>query len=197
MKYIALTILLFVSFEIYSQNNNYYRLYAGIDFGVGTSTDGYIDLNLITKSDYIYSLFFLTQFKKSTSVPNDFDPGVTVFGDGIPKIKMNTFGVSFGKVFNSEYNYINTSLKGGILFGNIEEPCNFTKKYKPHPWYDLSSNYEYELKKGSLYGLLINYNIEFMFSKFFGLRTSLYSNINLKQPTFGIKFGIIFGLLKK
>lgn len=201
MKLVFLIVLLLISLINYSQNDSCYKYYVGVNGGKGMTSDFHTDLSIVTKSDYVYNIFYLSQNKKSPSLPPDFIyGGLKIFGDGIPRINICTFGFSCGKLINTKYNSIKINLRGGFLIGEIFKPYNFVPRQSQSSGmgfnFNLNSNYTYDIKKEYIYGLFLNPGIEFMFSRFLGIRAGICANINLIESTVGGELGIIFGRLK-
>jgi hypothetical protein len=199
MKTVITILLFFQSQLIWSQEQEPKRnsYYLGTKVGIGTTKNIHIDLNFVNKSKYSFSVFYLFQTTKADSVPSDFDPGLIIYDDCLeleyPQEKMNCIGFTIGKSGTFFSDYLNIGCKLGILFGHYREPTN----YQEIPTGLIGENYTWELtKRETLVGLIINPEIKFYPTKYFGFSVGGLFNVNKTMPSVAFEFGVVAGLLR-
>ena len=194
IKYIL--ILFFISIQFtnaqVTKNN---KLYASSELSIGNYLGVDVNLNMITKKNYIFKVGFNGNFRASKSTPSDYvdivDP---VLLEG-PRDYFNSFQVGFGKLYN--IGKIENLDENGIVRANISFGLGITTLKERVNWRLINNSYYIsDGKRYSTISLIINPKIEFPFKKFLGLTISPMIQINKYRTYFGIGIGQMIGLVR-
>ena len=196
IKYIL--ILFFISIQFtnaqVTKNN---KLYASSELSIGNYLGVDVNLNMITKKNYIFKVGFNGNFRSSRSTPSDYvdivDP--TLFAG--PRDYFNSFQIGFGKLYN--IGKIENLDENGIVRANISFGLGITTLKERVNWRLNNNSFLYYISDGKRYStisLIINPKIEFPFKKFFGLTISPMIQINKYRTYFGIGIGQMIGLVR-
>ena len=186
IKYIL--ILFFISIQFtnaQAAKNN--KLYASSELSIGNYLGVDVNLNMITKKNYIFKVGFNGNFRGSRSTPSDYDSG--------PRDYFNSFQIGFGKLYN--IGKIENLDENGIVRANISFGLGITTLKERVNWrLNNNSYYISDGKRYSTISLIINPKIEFPFKKFLGLTISPMIQINKYRTYFGIGIGQMIGLVR-
>ncbi|MDA9295092.1 hypothetical protein N9Q22_00305 [bacterium] len=196
IKYIL--ILFFISIQFtnaqVTKNN---KLYASSELSIGNYLGVDVNLNMITKKNYIFKVGFNGNFRSSRSTPSDYvdimDP--TLFAG--PRDYFNSFQIGFGKLYN--IGKIENLDENGIVRANISFGLGITTLKERVNWRLNNNSFLYYISDGKRYStisLIINPKIEFPFKKFLGLTISPMIQINKYRTYFGIGIGQMIGLVR-
>ena len=194
IKYIL--ILFFISIQFtnaqVTKNN---KLYASSELSIGNYLGVDVNLNMITKKNYIFKVGFNGNFRSSRSTPSDYvdivDP--TLFAG--PRDYFNSFQIGFGKLYN--IGKIENLDENGIVRANISFGLGITTLKERVNWrLNNNSYYISDGKRYSTISLIINPKIEFPFKKYLGLTISPMIQISKYRTYFGIGIGQMIGLVR-
>lgn len=191
-------ILFFISIQFtnaqVTKNN---KLYASSELSIGNYLGVDVNLNMITKKNYIFKVGFNGNFRSSRSTPSDYvdivDP--TLFAG--PRDYFNSFQIGFGKLYN--IGKIENLDENGIVRANISFGLGITTLKERVNWRLNNNSFLYYISDGKRYStisLIINPKIEFPFKKFLGLTISPMIQINKYRTYFGIGIGQMIGLVR-
>lgn len=187
IKYIL--ILFFISIQFtnaqVTKNN---KLYASSELSIGNYLGVDVNLNMITKKNYIFKVGFTGNIRGSRSTPSDYDSGFT-------EDYFNSFQIGFGKLYN--IGKIENLDENGIVRANISFGLGITTLKERVNWrLNNNSYYISDNERIRTISLIINPKIEFPFKNFFGLTISPMIQINKYRTYFGIGIGQMIGLVR-
>ncbi len=164
MKSIIIIIAaLFCSYTGYCQASGPF-IYGEMGAGYGTAFAFKLGVNTIFKTYNIISVDFYYTQRPAPDVPSDYHTGLL---GGLPKQRLYTFGLMYGKVLFAKPQKIRYTLKGGLAMGSAMTPANFTQASYTGI-YNFDPNYEYTYHTVFNYGLVLNPTVEFPLGRGFG-----------------------------
>ncbi len=173
-------------------------LYLSSKVSLGNFSGFSSNLNYVWKNSYSLSLGFSSSSSEDHSAPDDYTGDFSLFGgNSHPKNVLNNYTLMFGKIVNFKTNKIRLNLAIGAGYGKYTENHNWQKK-KSSSWGSILSanNYTWDKRKTSIYSLIINPEVEFIFTKYFGLSFSPIVQISDKKTFYGAGIGILLGKIR-
>jgi hypothetical protein len=194
IKYILVLFIISIQFtNAQVAKNN--KLYASSELSIGNYLGVDVNLNMVTKKNYLFKVGFTGNIRGSRSTPSDYVDIMDPILLGGPRDYFNSFQIGFGKLYN--IGKIENLDENGIVRANISFGLGITSLKERVNWrLNNNSYYISDEKKISTISLIINPKIEFPFKKFFGLTISPMIQINKYRTYFGIGIGQIIGLVR-
>lgn len=194
IKYILVLFLISIQFtNAQVAKNN--KLYASSELSIGNYLGVDVNLNMVTKKNYLFKVGFTGNIRGSRSTPSDYVDIMDPILLGGPRDYFNSFQIGFGKLYN--IGKIENLDENGIVRSNISFGLGITSLKERVNWrLNNNSYYISDEKKISTISLIINPKIEFPFKKFFGLTISPMIQINKYRTYFGIGIGQMIGLVR-
>jgi hypothetical protein len=190
---------------VYQKHGTYYYDELGVVLGnqacLKNATSVMFDNKFIITLGYYYTS------RQSPYLPSDYNTGTGLFeiSDVLPQQTTSMYGLMVGKVFAAPNRKTRVILRGGFCFGVASTPQNFRRTPTVADPYAVftsgfstllfgnGASYTYDVVDEHTSGLIINPTVEFPLSRFFGLSTGLFANLNSVSSTFGLDVNIIFG----
>jgi hypothetical protein len=188
--------VLFLSTGLRAQflDNNFIYLNAGLSGG--NYFGGTLSLSNIYKEKLIFQLGYSDFLRYARSQPDDFDGGVMdalLWGTLSPTDQLRSYEFMMGKVkVLNHKGSTRLNLKAGLAYTQIIEPMN----YKRMDTSVLGPNYSFEYRQINSVGILINPELEFPFSRFFGLSISPFLSLGNQHKNVGIGIKTMAGILR-
>jgi len=194
IKYILVLFIISIQFtNAQVAKNN--KLYASSELSIGNYLGVDVNLNMVTKKNYLFKVGFTGNIRGSRSTPSDYVDIMDPILLGGPRDYFNSFQIGFGKLYN--IGKIENLDEKGIVRANISFGLGITSLKERVNWrLNNNSYYISDEKKISTISLIINPKIEFPFKKFFGLTISPMIQINKYRTYFGIGIGQMIGLVR-
>jgi len=158
-----------------------------------------LNLNYIFNNNYSLQAGISDLFRDSKSKPEDFTSGLTgLLTFGLSNLiyydEMDNYQILLGKIFKTNKNSSTRfNIAGGIGYTYLTEAVN----WKHVTNYTIGENYTYDIVKHGSISLIINPQVEFPFSRFFGITCSPMLLINKDRTYIGIGIGAMLGLLRE
>lgn len=192
---IILASFLFVS-PGFAQNNEPF-VYADIGMGKGTFISYKLGLNFFFNDRHSVGLYYNRHWRDGVAVPSDYHRSFALeIGNGIPNDRVSFWSATYGRVLPmtdiSRFN-----LKVGAVGGYHYRPENFARVKPATGVLAPSANYNYDVTKRTLYGLLLNPVAEFTFSHGFGMSLGASCMFTNVQTFFSVDLTFIAGSLRK
>lgn len=188
----CLLLVIFAPQKSSSQSSHYYL---SVGIGRGNTTSGSIQFEK-AKNRISYGVVYLSEYGKAKNVPANFQPGLTFFGNGIPKISLNSFGISIGKYFLLD-NGLRLHLKAAPMLSIVKKPSHFRPRASSCTGMGiclgLGSNYNFDFVKIVTPSLLLNPILEIPLARKFAVFVDAGSNLNAKYITIYGGGGLLFG----
>lgn len=171
-------------------SNFHGQLYIGGNTGplYGIAANVYLSNKAILGLDYNSNHF------DATNLPEDYEPGLKIFDDGIPKDKITSYSILLGMYLPSENTLARLAIEAGPGFKTYDE-THFT----PRPstgWLDFGSNYDTYITHHSAFGLMAEARLEFYFSRHAGLSLGTSLNVSEYKVLPALKFALLIGNLR-
>ena len=157
--------------------------------GIGTHQDFRFSADFILPSQLSLCGSLQALQCSSPETPADYEEGLCIWDDCQPRIKTTTYGVLAGRVVGLS-RFFRLNLRGGLAIHDTETPVNF-RRIPPDPFH-LSSNYQYDKKRSTNVGMLLEPRLEFLPSRAWGLGLGVFAHVNQTNPAFGV-FLELFG----
>ncbi len=177
--------------------DNNFIYYSG-DVNFGNYLRGNQELNYIYKSKYSLKIGQTMSMRFAKSQPDDYSTGL--IGGMFLQIpftfdKIESYYISVGGVLNlNKKRTLRANLSIGGGYTTIKEPYNWQPVEDPK---GLIPNYTYEYNKINKMSLILNPDLEFAFTRYFGVTLSPILEMNKDRIHFGIGIGIMAGLLRE
>ncbi|WP_276131745.1 hypothetical protein [Polluticoccus soli] len=165
--------------------------HAGIG-GVPGNVSLLIGLNACV-SDHIISIGVSDNYMRPDNLPSDYDGGNTIFASR-PDNRYLSLQLQYGRMFTLPTPIVRFALRGGISIGKVEDIVAYTKRDRG--WLFYGSNYDAVYEKKMAAGLVANPQLEFAFTKGWGLAIGTFADINTYKPTGAVYISTIFGRLR-
>ena len=175
----------------YCQGQNTF-IYGEEGLGYGTHFSFNTAVNCIF-SDHIISVSYYHNSRPAPAAPSDYRAGLLA---GLPKQKLNMFGLMYGKVFCSKTHITRYTLKGGIAIGNARTPTNYQENGIGTYIYSFDPNYSYSYHTVFNYGIMMNPTIEFPVGRGFGFSIGAFSIFDPVSSSVGVEGSLLFGKLR-
>lgn len=175
-----------------------HSFYYSSGVGVGNFVGGSVNLNYLNNEKYSLMLGYSLYSRKAASRPSDYKDGLIptllTFGLSGPRDFVQTFTLAGGYVYDlNSKGSTRLHLRAGIGFTIIEYPHN----WEPSEHGGLGNNYSFDYKKTSTPSLVIAPEIEFPFTRYFGLSIAPFLQLNKEMSVAGIEFKYMLGLLRR
>lgn len=175
-------------------DNNF--IYYGGDLNLGNyfGVNGHLDY--IYQSKYSFRIGQTMSVRRARTQPEDYEKGLEhgLFRFPNEFDHFESYYLSAGRVIIlDESKTLRANLSIGAGYTTIKEPHSWEKVIDPELLY---SNYTFQTKKYSTISLILNPDIEFAFTRYFGVILSPIVEINKDRTHFGIGIGIMTGLLR-
>ena len=193
-----LSLLLFIAVlnPIHAQTELKHAYYLGSDLKLGNYVGLDLDLNYVHSEKYSLSVGYSGHIRKARSLPYDYSSGLfnaMLFGLGQPLDQLENVQLTAGRVYKlNKKGTIRINFSAGLAYSTIKEPGNWQRTDDLF----LVENYTWDYEKYHTMSLIINPELEFPLTRFFGLTLSPMAIINKDRTYVGIGIGQIFGLLR-
>ncbi len=167
-------------------------IYGEEGLGYGTHFSFKTAVNCIS-NDHILSVSYYHNSRPAPDAPSDYRAGLLA---GLPKQKLNMFGLMYGKVFYSQMHTTRYTLKGGIALGNARTPANYQENGIGGYIYSFDPNYSYSYHTVFNYGMVLNPTIEFPVGTGFGFSIGAFSIVDPVSSSVGVEGSLLFGKLR-
>ncbi|MCD6062265.1 MAG: hypothetical protein K0R82_176 [Flavipsychrobacter sp.] len=144
-------------------------------------------------SDHIVSVGVADNYMKPRNLPADYDGGNTIFASR-PDNRYLSLQLQYGRMFTLPTPLVRFALRGGLSVGKAEDIVGYTRK--DQGWLFYGSNYEPVYEKKLAAGLVANPQLEFAFTKGWGLAVGVFADINSYKPLGAVYISTIFGRLR-
>jgi len=182
------------------QENNAIYLDRSISFGSHNSLVIGLDYNY--KEKYSLTIKNGLHTKDGKQVPSNYSSGLCIVlfspfnKDCIPQEETKTYEFLIGRILKiNKSGTLRLNLRMGVSYNENEVPYKFTHKTSSG-WLNLGSNYNYEIRKSTRFGLILNPQIEIPFWQYFGISIAPYVNINSFRVIYSGQVGVLLGLLR-
>ena len=180
----------FCSYTAHCQSKNPF-IYGEMGAGYGTGFAFKLGVNSIFNKDQIISVDFYYTQRPAPDVPSDYHVGLL---GGLPKQRLYTVGLMYGKVLFARPQKIRYTLKGGLALGSAMTPTNYTQANTGIISFD--ANYDYTYHTVFNYGLVLDPTVEFLLGRGFGFSLGIFSLINPISSSAGVEGSMIFGKVR-
>jgi hypothetical protein len=188
--------VLFLSTGLRAQflDNNFIYVNAGLSGGnyIGAT----LSLSHIYKEKLIFQLGYSDFLRNARSQPDDYEGGVIdalLWGTLSPTDQLRSYEFMMGKVkVLNQKGTTRLNLKAGLSYTQVIEPINFKRVDMSF----LGPNYSFEYGLRNSVGILVNPELEFPFSRFFGLSVSPFLSLGNQHTNVGIGFKTMAGILR-
>lgn len=191
---------------VYSKGGTF--VYDEIGMAVGIQTTLKTTTTLVIDNKLTISGIYSISYKNASSLPEESNSKVSMLmlpGD-LPQQITENIGIMIGQVIPSSNKKVRTVIRGGICLGIVAKPVDITSansnyEYSPNDEvYNFKMNgnsYNYTMMAQNANGIIINPVSEFLVSKYFGVSTGIYANINKVSSTFGLDVNVLLGKCRR
>jgi hypothetical protein len=186
-----------MSLELMASDTSAYfsRFSIGGAYGAGNMKQLGINLNLTSKRNYTYSVMLLNEYRVAPDKPKDYYSG-DFFSSDVIYHRINSIAITFGKSFIDKENTIKFNLQGGISMGESSYPYNFIPVAKSGFLFDFGPSHTYDLRRREVVGLILHPNLEFILSRYVGLRLGGLAHFNPVYSSYKAEICLLFGILR-
>ncbi len=180
----------------HAQFTEHHFMYVSGALTGGNYFGGSLMINYVYNDQYSFQIRSSHFIRSSKSKPSDYISGVfsLLSLETLPYDQVTSYGFLVGKVKNlNEKGTIRFNLRGGVSYSFFKEPFNWQKVGNGF----LSPNYTFDYRTQKVVSLDINPEIEFPITRFFGLSTSPFVELNTKTIVWGIEIKTLWGILRK
>ncbi|BDD10705.1 hypothetical protein FUAX_31370 [Fulvitalea axinellae] len=200
MKYIFISLFTLLSLAASGQKPETTLAYAR--YSTLLPSNGTIGIRagftLVKYERNIYELGFSINAKDAESIPSDYEPPFTFVPFSLnPKDVLYSTELLVGRMKNlNARGTVRLNLKGGLALSFLAEPTNWTPKNDGCVLF-CDENYTYDSKNTFMPGIVLKPEIEFPFSRVFGLSVAPTAIITTGHSVFGVNFGMIVGKCRR
>jgi hypothetical protein len=194
----AFSILAFCQQQAKPLQRIYFQAAAGATTHSGFATE--LGVQAIFKSHWTATFSYNNIAIDPKGMPGDYKPGYTLFlifplPDEYPSASMSIISLTGGKSFEVGRNKWFTA-EAGISFVNGEQ-FTFVRQPVVEDLFYVSSNYAVTKEKKSSIGGMLKADINWAFSRYFGLGLGTFANFNSVQSPVGYKLKLIIGWMDR
>jgi hypothetical protein len=186
-----------MSFSLEANDTSYYfsRISIGGTFGAGNMKQLGFNLNFTSKTNVMYSFMYLNEYRISPDRPKDYGSGGIFSSDKIYH-DMNSIVITIGKSFIDSENTMKLNLQGGISLGESRYPYNFIPVSNSGFFLDFGPSHTYDMRTKEFVGMVLHPNVEFILSRYVGLRLGGMAHLNPIYSTYKAEICLLFGILR-
>jgi hypothetical protein len=198
-RIISILILLLLVLKVNAQFSEKNAIYLTGGLNLGNFLGMNLNLNYILNNNYSFQAGISGLLREPKSKPEDFTSGLTgLFTLGLSNLlyyeEMDNYQILVGKIFKSnKASTTRFNIAGGIGYTYLTEAIN----WKPVTNYTIGENYTYDIIKHSTASFIIKPQVEFPFTRYFGITLSPMLQINKYRTYVGIEIGAMLGLLRE
>jgi hypothetical protein len=134
--------------------------------GGGTGLVSGLGARLYFSNKLIIGGDFNSSYFTAANLPDNYEPGFSVFGDGVPKDNMTSYSVMIGR-YIPVGQIMRLSLEAGPGYKTYSE-MNFTPR-STTGWLDFGSNYNTYTNSFNTIGIIAEARVEFNVSRYIGI----------------------------
>lgn len=197
-RIISIFILLLFVLKVNAQFSEKNAIYLTGGLNLGNFLGMNLNLNYILNNNYSFQAGISGLFREPKSIPEDFNQGIVgLFTLGLSNFlyydEMDNYQILVGKIFKlNKSNTTRFNIAGGIGYSHLTEAIN----WKPVTNFTIGENYTYDIVKHGAVSFIIKPQVEFPFTRYFGISLSPLLQINKDRTYIGIEIDAMLGLLR-